>query len=281
MGAAICGRLADSSFRILAHDLRPERSALAAELGAGWAHSISELAARSDVVLSVLPSRAEVEGVRDSLISDLAPGSAWIEMSTATPATARETAPRARAAAIHFLDAPLGGGPERARDGRLLMFAGGAKDDVDAVADVLESIADRVLHVGPSGSGYLTKLLVNLLWFGQAIASAEAFAIAARAGLDPHVLQLAVQQSAAAGRFMETDADALLGGETMAAFSLAGCHRELAEVIDLAQVHDVPAALSGVVKELYAQALTHYGDVDGELLAARLVLERSGIELPG
>ena len=277
MGTAICGRYCDLGFSVLAHDVRAERAAPARELGAGWAHSVGELASRSDVVLTVLPGPAEVLAVRDPLLGGLARGAAWIEMSSATPATAHQIAPVAREASVRYVDAPLGGDPGRARDGRLLVFAGGSSEDLGALEDVLERVAERVLHVGPAGSGYLTTLLANLLWFGQAIASAEAFAIAARAGLDPRVLRSAIQQGPAAGRFMERDAEALLAGDDMTAFSLAGCHLELTEIVELAHANGVAAVLSETVRDLYAAALGHYGDVDGELLGARLVLERSGI----
>ena len=140
-----------------------------------------------------------------------------------------------------------------------------------------EALGDprRIVHVGGHGAGYTVKLLVNLLWFGQAVASAEALAIATRGGLDPQVFRSAVQQSAACGRFMDESAGALLAGDDMTSFSLAGCHRELAEVVELAQEYGVPVDLSEMVRDLYAQALAHYGDVDGELLAARLVFDRS------
>lgn len=283
MGSAICGRLAQQGYEVVGHDLRRELAAEAAALGARWASSVPELAARCEVVITVLPSGVEVGAVRDPLLAGLGPDAAWIDMSSAKPATAHEilSATRERPGTrIRIVDAPLGGDPARAREGRLLAFAGGSRADLDALSEVLGAVTERVLHVGPHGSGYLTKLLVNLLWFGQAVASAEAFAIGARAGLDLDVLRSALRHSAAGGRFLEEPAAALLGGDDMRAFSLAGCSRELADVVQIAREHEVPAALGELVGDLYVQALAHYGDVDGELLAARLVLERAGIELP-
>jgi len=64
--------------------------------------------------------------------------------------------------------------PEAARHGRLIAFVGGSHADFDAQRSVLDVLADRVMHVGPAGAGYTAKLLVNLMWFGQALASAEA-----------------------------------------------------------------------------------------------------------
>ena len=92
-------------------------------------------------------------------------------------------------------------------------------------------------------------------------------------------MRLAVQESAAASRFMEHDAPALMQGDDYEMFSLARCHEELAGVLALGDQLEVPLALAGRATELYAQALERYGDIDGELLAARLVAERAGVDL--
>jgi 3-hydroxyisobutyrate dehydrogenase len=142
---------------------------------------------------------------------------------------------------------------------------------------VLDVLADRIVHVGPAGSGYTAKLLVNLLWFGQAVATAEALALGARAGLDLEVLRGALAQSAAAGRFLSDDAPALLVGETHASFALARCCEQLASVLELGVELSVPLELAAVVSEVHRDALERFGDVDGELLGARYVAERAGV----
>jgi 3-hydroxyisobutyrate dehydrogenase len=199
-------------------------------------------------------------------------------MTSATPAVAREIAGAAAGRDVRILDAPVGGGPAQARSGRLLAFVGGSGRDLAALRDLLGSLAGQILHVGQAGSGYAVKLLVNMLWFGQAIAGAEALSLAARAGLDPETLRLAVQQSAAANRFMQRDAPALMRGENYDMFSLARCHEELAGVLALGDQLDVPLPLTERVTELHAQALERFGNIDGELLAARMVAEQAGVD---
>jgi 3-hydroxyisobutyrate dehydrogenase len=280
MGLPICMRLIERGFVVSATDLRRELRAGAASAGARWADSGAEVASRCDVLITVLPGPGEVSAARGELVDALAPGSVWIDMSSATPATAREIARTAQGRGVRILDAPVGGGPTEARSGRLLAFVGGCGDDLAAQRDVLDSLAGLVLHVGPAGSGYAVKLLVNMLWFGQAVASAEALSLAVRAGLDPETVRLAVQESAAASRFMERDAPALMRGENYDMFSLARCHEELAGVLALGEQLEVPLALTERVTELHAKALERYGDVDGELLAARLVVEQAGVNFP-
>ena len=279
MGLAMCERLIDRGFPVQATDIRSEARREAAAVGAQWSNSLADLASQSDVVITSLPGADEVGAVLGPLLAALPSGSTWIEMSTATPAIAAEIAKRAAVRNVHTLDAPVGGGPDEARTGRLLAFVGGSMDDLDAHRDVLNALATRIVHIGPRGSGYVVKLLVNLLWFTQAVAVAEALALGVRAGLDPETVRLALQDSAAASRFIDTDAQALLAGDDLTAFSLAGCHRELVDVLALGEQLEVPLRLAERVTELYAQARQRYGDVDGELLGARLVAERAGIEL--
>lgn len=281
MGLPMCVRLAERGFAVSATDLRGELRSTVARAGARWASSAAEVAARSETLITMLPGPGEVSAIVGEVLEALSPDSTWIDMSSATPATAAEIARTAAGTAVRILDAPVGGGPPQARDGRLLAFVGGHDDDLQAQREVLDTLAERLLHVGPAGSGYAVKLLVNLLWFGQAVASAEALTLAIRAGLDPETVRLAVQQSAAASRFMERDAPALLAGDDLTSFSLARCHEELEGVLALGLQLDVPLALAERVSDLYRQALERYGDVDGELLGARLVAERGGVNLDG
>lgn len=80
---------------------------------------------------------------------------------------------------------PLAGDPVAARTGQLLVFVGAHEADLESHRGLLEHLASTIIHVGTPGSGYTMKLLVNLLWFGQADADAEALSLAVRAGLDP------------------------------------------------------------------------------------------------
>jgi 3-hydroxyisobutyrate dehydrogenase len=279
MGLPMCARLVERGFAVSATDLRPELRTSVATAGAHWYDSAAGVAGRCEVLITMLPGPHEVAAMVQEVIDALSPGCTWIDMSSATPVVAAQIAVAAEGRDVRILDAPVGGGPPEARDGRLVVFAGGSEDDLKARREVLDSLAERVLHVGRAGSGYAVKLIVNMLWFAQAVAAAEALSLAARAGLDLETVRLAVQESAAASRFMQRDAPALLRGDDLTSFSLARCYEELAGVLALGDQLDVPLALAERVTELYGEALDRYGDVDGELLAARLVTERAGVDL--
>ena len=278
MGLGLCARLVECGFAVTATDVRSEARAAVDGLGVDWVDSVPEVARRSGRVLTVLPGVAEVHAVRTDLLVAMRPGSTWMDLSTSTSAAARANVDRASQCGVRVLDAPMGGGPKEARAGALVLFVGGLAADLDAQRDLTDALAARVLHVGEAGSGCLVKLLVNLLWFGQAVAGAEVLALAARAGLDPERVRFAVSHSAGASRFIDREAHALLAGDDLCSFSLAGCAEELHSVMTLGRDFEVPLALAARVTSLYDEALEHYGDLDGELLAARRVAERAGIE---
>jgi len=282
MGMPMCARLVECGHAATVFDLRPELESAAGRLGAQWAASAAAAVEDAHVVITMLPGAREVARVIDEVVSQMPPTSTWIDMSTASlPITiARATAAAPRG--LRLLDAPVGGGPDAAREGRLIAFVGGTPADLDTQRGVLDSLADRVIHVGAGGAGYTVKLLVNLLWCGQAIMSTEALALAQHAGVTPEALCEAVGHSAAASGFMTNDAAALLAGDDLSSYSLARICEQMATVLRLGADLAVPLELGTLVSDLHHRALAHYGDVDGELLGARLVAERTGLTVtPG
>ena len=277
MGLPLCRRLVDTGFAVTASDLRPEVSDEVTALGADWTASGGEAAERSDVLITLLPGPGEVRSVLPQVAPQLASSATWIEMSSATPAVARAIQAAAQTRGFSALDVPVGGNPQAAGEGRLVAFAGGEPAVIDGVAPVLDSITEQVLHVGAAGCGYAVKLLVNLLWFGQAVAAAEALALAERLGVGAETLRAVVGDSAAASRFMATDARALLAGDDLTTFSLARCCEELNSVLAMGSEQGMTLELASLVEDLHRRALRHYGEVDGELLAARLIAERAGV----
>jgi 3-hydroxyisobutyrate dehydrogenase len=272
MGLPMCARLVAAGFDVTATDLR---DALRERVGARWAEGAAQVAGGAELVVTMLPGSSEVAGIIDELAGALGPDARWLEMSTAAPRVAHACTARG----VRFVDAPVGGGPAAAEAGRLLAFAGGEADDIERCRPVLDALARRVVHVGPSGSGYATKLLVNALWFTSAVASAEALTLGSRLGLELDTLVSALRDSAADSRFLADFADPLLDGDDLATFPLARCCEELAEVVALAEHAGVPLEVISAVSALHRSALERYGEVDGELLGARLVAERANVAL--
>lgn len=276
MGASLCARLVEQGLSVVCTDRDPARFDLVPSAAARAADAAA-VGVRASVVVTVLPGPGEVAEVCDELVTAMDPGSLWVDCSTASPAVAGPIAAAGARRGVAVVDAPLGGSPAAAHEGRLLSFAGGPAEDVARARPVLEAFADRIVHVGPHGSGYAVKLLANSLWFGQAVAVAEALAIATRAGLDAELVREALAGSAAASNFLSEDAPALLDGDEMPSFALSRCAEQLHSLAAFADELSVPADVLGAVASVHDGALLRYGDVDGELLGALWAAERGGV----
>jgi 3-hydroxyisobutyrate dehydrogenase len=161
-------------------------SQLAAELVVHAATSPADLAARCNVVVLCVSADADVLEVVDALAPALRPGSIVVDCSTVSADTAREAAHRLEAKGVEFLDAPVSGGVEGARDGKLAIMVGGSTEAFGRAQPVLAAMGRVVTHFGPSGAGQAAKATNQIMCAGiiQAVAEAMAFAKAEGLPLD-------------------------------------------------------------------------------------------------
>ncbi|MER6535488.1 NAD(P)-dependent oxidoreductase [Streptomyces sp. 900105755] len=279
MGTPLCGRLVSAGHAVTAFDLRPEREAAVRSLGADWAPSAATAAAGADVLVTVVPGPDEAAAaLEDAVFAALATGAVWIDMTSNAPAVARELRKRAGAHGVDVLEAPMGGGPDDAEQGRLRLFVGGSADVLDRCRPLLEAVttSDRIRHMGGPGTGYTTKLLVNLLWFGQATATAEVLLLGRRAGIDLTALHGTLAGSAAGSDFIRRDLPALFAGDYLRSYGLDRIHDQLKVITEEAQDLGTPHEMADTVLRIHRQALERFGPVDGELLAVALLEEAAG-----
>jgi 3-hydroxyisobutyrate dehydrogenase len=276
MGMPMCANLVRAGHGVIAHDLRQELEGQVRASGAQWAATAAEAAAAADVLITMLPGPGEVVEAMvgaGGALGAMRRGSTWIDMSSNAAVSADPIRVLAVERGVDVLEAPVGGGVAAAEDGAFAFFVGGSAEVLDRHRAVFEALGapDHLVHVGGPGAGYTTKLLVNLLWFGQAIATAEVLLLGERAGIDLGVLRAALADSAAASRFIRSDLDALFAGDYMTSFGLDRCCEELANVTAQAREHGVPFELSNLVERIHRRALSRYGPIDGELLAVALL----------
>lgn len=287
MGLPIVGRLVAAGFVVRAHDIRPSAQVAVEDVGAQWAPTAYGAAADADVALSVLPGNAELAGVMlgdeaDSALLERMPrGCTWVDLTSGAPELGNRLAAAARSRRVQYLDAPLGGGVSAARSGELTLYVGGEQAVLERAQPVLAAFcaADGIRHMGGAGAGYVTKLLVNLLWFGQAIAVGEALLLGQSVGLQPSVLAAAFAGGAASTEFVRTHLPSLLDGDYLTTFGLDRCVEELEAIEALARSGETPYELSAVVTRLHQEALAHFGPVDGELLGVALLEHQAGRRL--
>ncbi len=137
---------------------------LARELGVIEAADPAALAAACDAVVLCVSADADVLAVVDAMLPGLRPGSIVIDCSTVSAGTARDAAARLAVRDVQFLDAPVSGGVEGARDGTLAVMVGGAADAFERAAPVLAAMGRTVTHFGPTGAGQAAKATNQIMW---------------------------------------------------------------------------------------------------------------------
>jgi 3-hydroxyisobutyrate dehydrogenase len=162
----------------------PERSAeLAVELGVTQAPDPGALAARSEIIVVCVSADADVLAVVDALLPGLRAGSIVIDCSTVGADTAREAARRVGARSASFLDAPVSGGVEGARDGTLAIMVGGPEPAFERARPVFAAMGRTTTRFGDNGAGQAAKATNQIMCAGIIQAVAEAMAFARAEGL--------------------------------------------------------------------------------------------------
>jgi len=192
MGAAMCANLVATSGRpVFGFDTRSEPVQRLAQNGLKPCASIADVARAADVVFLSLPSGAEVEHVccgKSGISESAGRTHTIVDMSTSPPKLMGELSARLASHGITFMDAPVAGMRQRARDGTLSIMVGGPREAFDAIKPCLATMGTDVTHCGEVGRGQMVKILNNMVVFMTVNALAEAITIGRRAGLDAQLL---------------------------------------------------------------------------------------------
>jgi len=155
--------------------------------GAKAASSPRDVAAQSDVVITMLPNSPDVELValgKDGLVEGVKRGQLFADMSTISPLVSQKVGKALSAKGVRMLDAPVSGGEKGAIDAALSIMVGGEKADFDAALPVFQALGKTITHLGPLGAGGFTKLANQIIVAVNLTALGEALTLARKAGLD-------------------------------------------------------------------------------------------------
>jgi 3-hydroxyisobutyrate dehydrogenase len=224
---------------------------LAAEVGVAVAASPDDLATRCDVVVLCVSADADVLELVDVLAGSLRPGSIVVDCSTVSADTAREAARRLAAQGVEFLDAPVSGGVEGARDGKLAIMVGGSAAAFERAQPVLAAMGRAVTHFGPSGAGQAAKATNQIMCAGIIQAVAEAMAFAKAEGLPLDRLIETLGQGAGSSWYFVHRAPNMVHGSYPPGFRVRLHEKDLRICRDMAARH-------GVQLPVIEMTLLHY-----------------------
>lgn len=234
------------------------------QTGVPVASGIRQLAAECELVLICVSRDQDVIEVINEVAKGLVPGTIVIDCSTVSSQTAEQAAVIISDGGGLFLDCPVTGGVEGARNATLSMMAGGNEAVLDKIRPVLGAIARRVVYIGPTGSGQACKAVNQIICAGINQAVTEGLAFGERMQLDMHRVLEAIAGGAAGNWFMDHRGKTMLAGHFPAGFKVNLHHKDLLICMAMArQAGDVALPLTAMTAHDYEQLMSQgHGDED-------------------
>lgn len=283
MGFPMARRLLKAGYQLHVYDVVIEQVESLVADGAAAAESAHDVAARSDIIVTMLPDSPQVQSAmagQDGILAGLRPGALLIDMSTISPEVTREVASQVSAAGARFVDAPVGRTSRHAEDGDLLIMVGGGDDDVDNALPILENFGNDIIRCGPVGSGETMKLVNNLLTATIVAANAEALVLGVASGLELETVLKVLRMTAASNTHLKsTYAEKALRRDFSPGFATRLAVKDLRLVMSLAIEQHLPIGVGAAALQLFSTACSEGHALD-DYTSVITVLERlAGLEL--
>ncbi len=282
LGSAIAERLAAAGFAVVGYDIDGVKTRAATRFGMAPAGDPAAVAAQCRRVILSLPNSGVVEHVvegPEGLLDESRAKDIFIDTTTADPVSTRNLASKLRRRGIVFIDATVLGSSQQAREGDVIVMTGGEQDAAERCRDLFDSFANRVFHMGESGRGAETKLIVNLVLGLNRLVLAEALVLGRKAGVDLDALIEVLKSGAAYSTVMDTKGRKMIDGEFGPQARLSQHLKDVGLILELGARSDAPLLLSALHAQLLrAGVAAGYGDEDNSAIIK--VLERLASE-PG
>ena len=281
MGMPMAKNLLKAGFDLVAYNRTASKVQEVVREGAQAAASPREVAQQAEVTITMVTDSPDVQQVilgPDGVIHGVRPDTVVIDMSTISPSVTREIAARLKEHGAHMLDAPVSGGQVGAINGTLAIMVGGEAEVFERCRPVFEALGQRIVHVGPSGTGQTVKLVNQILVVGTLNAVCEALVFAKRSGVDLEAAVEAVSGGAAASWQLENLGRRILKGDFAPGFMIRLQQKDLRLILETARELQLPLPGTSLVHQLY-RALEASGEDALGTQALVKVLERlSGVE---
>ena len=278
MGGPMALNMIKAGHTLTVYDLRREMAEPHLAAGATWADSPAAVAAQSEVVVTSLPGPKEVEAVargEGGILSKLARGTVYADLSTNSPSLIRDLHATFKAKGIDVLDAPVSGGIPGARNATLAVMVGGNRETFDRIKPVLDAIGDKVSYVGESGAGAVAKLVHNMIALCSTQLLIEAFTMGVKAGVSPEALLKVVEDGAyGQGMLLKGTMPKMVfrGNFDRVTFALKLARKDLGLATEVGRELNVPMPIASLVEQDLLSALAN-GLGEKDMTAAVTVQE--------
>ncbi len=266
MGRPMAKNLLKAGHKLVVYDIVQSSVDDVASNGAVRGESSSDVASKSDIVITMLPDGPDVEAAMfgpGGVLQGAREGSIVVDMSSISPTVAQKVGAACAAKGVGFLDAPVSGGEPKAIDGTLAIMVGGEAGVFEKVKPILEKMGSSVLLTGPVGAGNVTKLANQIMVACNIAAMGEALVLATRAGLDPEVVFNAVKGGLAGSTVLNAKAPMVIGRNFKPGFRIRLHQKDLRNALLAGDSMKVPLPLTSLVQQMLITLMNEgKGDLD-------------------
>jgi 2-hydroxy-3-oxopropionate reductase len=262
MGKPMAKNLLKAGYELVVYDIIDAPVKEVVTTGAKAGTSPKDVAAKSDVIITMLPNSPHVKEAilgKNGVIEGVKQGSIVVDMSSIAPLAAQEVAAELAKKGVEMLDAPVSGGEPKAIEGTLAIMVGGKAEIFEKVKPTLLKMGTSAVLCGEIGSGNVTKLANQIIVALNIAAMSEALVLAAKAGVDPGRVYQAIRGGLAGSTVLDAKAPMVLKGNYKPGFRIELHIKDLQNALDTAHALGVPVPLTSGIMEIM-QALR----VDGK-----------------
>lgn len=265
MGSPMALNLLKAGYELIVFNRNREKEQELVSAGAISAKDLPSLAAAADVVFTMLADDAAVKSVynaQDGLLAGAQEGKLLIDMSTVAPETSRYLAALCKDKQVAFLEAPVSGSVQPARDGQLIILAAGAESDFEKAKPLFNLLGKLSLHLGKAGSGSSAKVAINYLLAINVQAVAETVLFAEQNGVSKEDMLRIINEGACGNGIIKLKTPAILANNFPPAFAL----KYIVKDLKLAKGAGLQAPLSDPLLNTF-EAAANDGLADEDLMA--------------
>lgn len=265
MGQSMAGHLLAGGFGLNVYNRTKSKADGLVSRGATWFDTPGEVAAHSDLVITIVGFPRDVEEVYfgpQGIIAH-AKNAILVDMTTSSPSLARDIAQEAAKKGLGALDAPVSGGDVGARDAKLTIMVGGSQEVFDQALPVLRLMGTSIILQGGAGMGQHTKMCNQIVIASNIMGVAEGLAYAKKVGLDPSTVLQSIGGGAASGFQLNVLGTRMIAGDYAPGFYIEHFIKDL--TIALAEAKKLDLDLPGLsqAKKLYDQMVAKNLGRDG------------------
>lgn len=264
MGKPMSKNLLKAGYELVVYDINAGSVQEVVEAGAAAGTSPQDVAAKAEVIITMLPNSPQVKEVilgTNGVLEGAKKGSLVIDMSSIAPLVSREVSEKLEEKGIRFIDAPVSGGQPKAIDGTLSIMVGGKQADFEDSLPILKCMGSSAVLCGNVGAGNVTKLANQIIVAVNIAAMSEALVLATKAGVDPDSVYQAIRGGLAGSTVLDAKAPLVMDRKFDPGFRINLHIKDLNNVMETGHEVGVPLPLSAAVMEMM-QALKADGHGD-------------------